>query len=112
VGRELLRDSLVTLPRVQTILAHRGYRGLANLAAHRNITLNIKVPPKPVPNLPLSPARKMKGNFTPIAPLHRVEQAWAQLGRWRRLSRCFGGTEASAKAWLGVAAFGYMLGRL
>jgi hypothetical protein len=78
VGRELLRDSLVTLPRVQTILAHRGYRGLANLAAHRNITLNIKVPPKPVPNLPLSPARKMKGNFTPIAPLHRVEQAWAQ----------------------------------
>jgi hypothetical protein len=26
--------------------------------------------------------------------------------------RCFEGTEASAKAWLEVAPFGYMLGRL
>ena len=33
------------------------------------------------------------------------------LGRWRRLSRCFEQTKESARAWLEVAAFGYMLGR-
>jgi transposase len=48
----------------------------------------------------------------PISPLYKVERTFTQLGRWRRLARCFEGTEASAKAWLEVAAFGYMLGRL
>jgi transposase len=41
-----------------------------------------------------------------------VEHAFAQLGRWRRLSRCYEGTEASALAWLEVASLGYLLGRL
>jgi len=45
VGRELLADSLPALPRVQAILADRGYRGLARLAARKNITLDIKAPP-------------------------------------------------------------------
>jgi hypothetical protein len=35
-----------------------------------------------------------------------------QLGRWRRLSRCFEQTQMSAEAWLRVAAFGYLLGRV
>jgi hypothetical protein len=44
--------------------------------------------------------------FTPIRPLYRIEHAIAQLGRWRRLSRCYEGTEASARAWLEVASVG------
>ena len=46
--------------------------------------------------------------FTPIAPVYKVEHAFAQLGRWRRLSRCFEGTAASARAWLEVACLGYL----
>jgi transposase len=42
----------------------------------------------------------------------RVENAFAQLGRWRRLSHCFEGSAESAKAWLEVACVGYMLGRV
>ena len=46
--------------------------------------------------------------FTPSAPLYRVEHAFARPSRWRRLSRCYEGTETSAKAWLEVAAVAYM----
>jgi len=52
------------------------------------------------------------GAAIPLALLYKVEDAFAQLGRWRRLSRCYEGTEASARAWLEVASFGYLLGRL
>src|SRR5450759_1867818 len=38
-------DSLPGLPRVQAILADRGYRGLARLAARKNVKLDIKAPP-------------------------------------------------------------------
>jgi putative transposase len=98
VGRELLKEQLdsKSLPRLQAVVADRGYRGLGNLAAHHNFKLDIKAPPKGV-----------KG-FTPIAPLYRVEHAFARLGRWRRLSRCYEGTETSAKAWLEVAAVAYV----
>lgn len=116
VAREFLRERLPELPRVQAIVADRGYRGLRALAAHHKLALDIKAPPKRqpgVPRLPSTPGRnKLKGNFVPIAPLYRVENAFAQLGRWRRLSRCFEQTKESARAWLEVAAFGYMLGRL
>ena len=54
------------------------------MAAKRQITLDIKAPPKGTVG------------FTPIAPLYRVEHAFARLGRWRRLSRCYEGTSASA----------------
>jgi putative transposase len=47
-----------------------------------------------------------------MVPLVKVEHAFAQLGRWRRLSRCFEQTRDRAEAWLGVAALGYLLGRL
>ena len=33
-------------------------------------------------------------------------------GRWRRLSRCYEGTPESARAWLEVAALGYLFARL
>ncbi len=100
VPRELLREHLGDFPRLQAIEADRGYRGLAKLAARRQLKLDIKA--------------KLPGSvgFTPIGPLWRVEHAFAQLGRWRRLSRCYEGSEASAKAWLEVASMGYLLGRV
>lgn len=98
-GRELLRDSLDGLPRVGAIVADRGYRGLRGLAERRGLHLDIKAPPKG------------RTGFRPIAPLYRIEHTFAQLGRWRRLSRCYAGTEASATAWLQVASVGYLLGR-
>jgi hypothetical protein len=52
------------------------------------------------------------GGSSPLAPLYKVEHAFAQLGRWRRLARCCEGTAASACAWLEVASFGYLLGRV
>ncbi len=47
----------------------------------------------------------------PLALVWRVETTFAQLGRWRPPSRCFEGSVESARAWLEVACFGYMLGR-
>jgi hypothetical protein len=49
--------------------------------------------------------------FVPIRPLVKAEYAFAQLGRWRRLSRCYEGSEASARAWLEVASVGYLAWR-
>jgi transposase len=46
------------------------------------------------------------------APLYRVEPAFACLGRWRRLSRCYEGSAASARAWLEVVCVAYLLVRL
>jgi len=98
VGRELLKDEITgnRLPRLGAIVADRGYQGLSRLAAHHNLRLDIKKPPKGA------------SGFTPIAPLYRVENAFARLGRWRRLSRCYEGSKESAKAWLEVAAVAYM----
>src|SRR5450759_818157 len=47
-----------------------------------------------------------------LARTIRAEHPFAQLGRWRRLSRCYEGTAASARAWLEVAAMGYLFARL
>ncbi|HEX2704480.1 MAG TPA: transposase [Candidatus Lustribacter sp.] len=99
-GRELLADRLPELPRVRAVVADRAYRGLARLAARRQLALDIKVPPPGT------------SGFVPLRPLYRVEHAFAQLGRWRRLSRCYEGTAASARAWLEVAAMGYLFARL
>ncbi len=98
-GRDLLRDSLDGLPRVGAIVADRGYRGLRALADRHNVRLEIKAPPKG------------QVGFKPIWPLYKIEHAFAQLGRWRRLSRCYEGSEASATAWLQVASVAYLLGR-
>lgn len=98
-GRALLKARLADFPRVQTIMGDRGYRKLLILARRTGITLEIKFPP---------PGQ----GFVPIAPLYRVEQTFANLGRNRRLARCFEGTAASAQAWLAMACFGYLLSRL
>jgi putative transposase len=47
----------------------------------------------------------------PIRPLVKIEHAFAQLGRWRRLSRCYEGSIASARTWLEVASVGYLAWR-
>ena len=45
VGRELLDERLPGLPRVQAIVADRGYRGLAKLAARKHVKLdNLMIP--------------------------------------------------------------------
>ena len=43
-----------------------------------------------------------------LRPLVNVEAAFAQLGRWRPLSRCYQGTGASAATWLEVAAVRFL----
>ncbi len=98
-GRELLRERIDTLPRLRAIVGDRAYRGLAALAERKHIALDIKAPPPGV------------DAFTPIWPLYKVEHTIAQLGRWRRLSRCYEGSPASARAWLEVASVGYLAWR-
>ena len=99
-GRELLDERLDELPNVQAVIADRGYRGLAKLAARQHLRLEIKAPPQG------------QSGFTPLWPLYKVEHAFARLGPWRRLSRCYEGTGASARAWLEVASVAYLLTRL
>jgi hypothetical protein len=70
------------------------------MTARKGIRLDIKAPPKGT------------SGFIPMAPLCRVEHAFARLGRWRRLSRCYEGTPESARAWLEVASLGYLFARL
>jgi putative transposase len=60
------------------------------------VTLDLKAPPPGV------------SGFTPVWPLWKIEHVFAQLGRWRRLSRCYEGSAASARAWLEVASVGYL----
>ena len=55
----------------------------APLAERKHLALDIKAPPPGV------------SGFVPIRPLYKIEHAFAQLGRWRRLSRCYEGTAAS-----------------
>lgn len=99
-GRRLLDTTLPALGTVQAVVADRGYRGLGKMTAKKGIRLDIKAPPKGTVG------------FTPIAPLYRVEHAFARLGRWRRLSRWYEGSAESARAWLEVAALGYLFARL
>ncbi len=81
----LLTDELPALPRLPAVVADRAYRGLGRLAAKRGLALDIKVPPKGL------------SRFVPIGPLYKVEHAFAQLGRWRQLSRRYEQTEVSAR---------------
>lgn len=99
-GRRLLADELPRLPRIGAVVGDRGYRGLARLAARRGLALDIKAPPPGA------------SRFVPLRPLVKAEHLFAALGRWRRLSRCYEGTEASALAWLEVAAMGCLFARL
>jgi putative transposase len=98
-ARELLGEHLVGLPRLRAIVGDRAYRGLAKLAARKGLQLDVKAPPAG------------SSGFVPIRPLYKIEHTFAQLGRWRRLSRCYEGSEASARAWLEVASVGYLAWR-
>jgi putative transposase len=98
-ARELLRHELPGLARVRAIVGDRAYRGLTTLAARKGVRLDVKAPPAGVTG------------FTPLWPLYKIEHVFAQLGRWRRLSRCYEGSEASARAWLEVASVGYLAWR-
>jgi hypothetical protein len=98
-GGRLIHSALPALATVTDLLADRGYRGLTKAAGMHHARVQIKAP---------APGQS---GFKPIAPLYKIEHAFAQLGRWRRLSRCFEQTQMSAEAWLHVAAFGYLLGR-
>lgn len=98
-GRALLRERLPDLGRLRAIVGDRAYRGLARLAARRGLELDIKAPPAGV------------DGFVPLRPLVKAEHLFAQLGRWRRLSRCYEGSTASARAWLEVASVGYLAWR-
>ncbi|MDR3474155.1 MAG: hypothetical protein P4M09_21075 [Devosia sp.] len=60
---------------------------------------------------PAAPRRRVAG-FVPLRPLVKIEHVFAGLRRRRRLSRCYEQTAASAKAWLEVAAMGYLFARL
>jgi len=95
-----LGEHLADLPSIRVIVGDRSYRGLAALAKRKHVRLDIKAPPKGV------------SGFTPLWPLYKIEHAFAQLGRWRRLSRCDEGSEASARAWLEVASVAYLAWRV
>lgn len=84
---------------LRAIVGDRAYRGLERLASRKKLALDIKAPPPGA------------SGFVPIRPLYRIEHVFAQLGRWRRLSRCYEGSEASARAWLEVASIGYLASR-
>ncbi len=93
----------------------RGYTGLATLTASHGLNLDIKRPPAPTILLPAKPGgkpRKAPRKFTPIKPLYKVENAFARLGTWRRLARCYEETSLGAKTWLDVAAVAYLCARL
>jgi putative transposase len=98
-ARELLRERLIDLPRLRAIVGDRAYRGLAAITRRKRLALDLKRPPAGA------------SGFVPIRPLYRIEHAFAQLGRWRRLSRCYEGSEASARAWLEVASVSYLAWR-
>jgi hypothetical protein len=52
------------------------------------------------------------GPLLPLRPLHKVENAFARPGMWRRLSRRHEQTALGAQTWLEVACVACLSGRL
>jgi len=118
-ARRILKGQLhprhPALPGLRAIVADRGYRGLQTLADSLGLNLDIKVPPTPPPLPPRKPGgkpRRAKRVFTPLRPLYKVENAFARLGMWRRLSRCYEQTALGAQTWMEVACVACLCGRL
>ena len=102
VGKLLLDDALPHLPRVELVLADRGYRATAHhVVSNHGVMFEVRGWDERPPE-----------GFRPCLPMWRVEDAFARLGAWRRLSRCFEGSQAGATAWLQVACVGLLAGRL
>ncbi len=101
-ARELLAGVLPDAERVTTVMGDRGFRRLVGpLERGYGVETVIKCDPD-----------RPKGTFRPLRPLWRIEAAFCELGRWRRLARSFEGTPASATAWMQVAAVGALLRHL
>jgi len=101
VGR-LLDEHAPRLPRLELVLGDRGFRNLAHRAARdHSVMFEVRYWEE-----------RPEGGFKPIQPMWRIEDAFARLGAWRRLSRCFEGSAAGATAWLQVACVGVLLARL
>jgi len=118
-ARRILKGQLdprhPALPGLRAIVADRGYRGLQTLADSLGLNLDIKVPPAPPTLPPRKPGGKPRRGtrvFTPLRPLYKVENAFARLGMWRRLSRCYEQTALGAQTWMEVACVAYLCGRL
>lgn len=97
-GRALLDELLPVHPRVSDVLADRGFRGLQGPVARDHLV-----------NVEIKHRDRLPGEFKPIRPLWRVEDAFAELGRWRRLAWSFEAATASATARVQVACVGWML---
>jgi len=79
------------------------------------VNLEIKIlPATPTlpPRRPGGKPRRGKRTFTPLRPLYKVENLFARLGMWRRLSRSYEQTALGAQTWLEVACVAYLCGRL
>ena len=97
VGRALLDVVLPEHPRVGTVRADRGYRPLAHgVAAKHGVIVDIRY------------VERGQG-FRPVQPLWKVEDCFAKIGAWRRMSRCFEGSQAAAAGWLQVGCVGVLL---
>jgi transposase len=99
-ARELLAAEVSRQPRLESVMADRGYRGQGSTLRRHGVRFEIKAWPE------------RQRIFRPLVPLWRVEAGFAQLGRWRRLSRSYEGTAASARTWIEAAACALMLERL
>jgi transposase len=101
VARELLDEVLPEMTRVSLVMGDQGYRSIAeHVAGTHLVTFEVR-----------AWEEKPAEGFKPIRPLWRVEDAFARLGAWRRMSRCFEATAAGASAWLQVAYVGVLLAR-
>ena len=100
-ARELLDELLPQHPRVAAVLGDWGFRGLAGpVLRDHSVAVELKH------------RDRLPGEFKPIKPLWRAEDAFSELGRWRQLARSFEATPKSATAWVQVAAVGWMLSML
>jgi len=85
---------------VSLVLADGWYKGLDNAANRHNAAFLVKS--RPIGTV----------GFKSLALVWREEATFGQIGRSRRLARCFERSADSAPVWLEVACVGCMLGRI
>lgn len=97
-ARDLLDELLPNHPRAADVRGDRELRGLTGPIA-REHGVNVEIEHRD----------RLPCECLPVKPLHRAEDVFAQLGRWRRLARSFEATPASATAWVQFACVGWVL---